>query len=170
MDKSNKNIVLIGMPGCGKTTLGSIIAEKLGKDFIDIDEIIEKQAGCTISEIFLKGENVFRDLETKAVLDLEGKEGIIIAAGGGVVKRAVNMASLRKNGIIVYIDRCIRDISADIDISKRPLLAKDVEQLAELYFERCGLYRQYSDLIVKNEGSICETAGKIIGELSGIFF
>ena len=164
-DSINKNIVLIGMPGCGKTTLGKLLAEKLGRKLTDIDHYIEEKEGCAINDIFEYGEEAFRNIETKAVLDLEEEEASVIATGGGVVKRASNMDSLKKNGIIVYIDRSIKDIAIDIDIRTRPLLANSIERLTELYFERHDLYRRYSDLTVKNEGKITEVVENIKKEI-----
>lgn len=162
MDDSNKNIVLIGMPGCGKTTIGKLLAEKLGKRFIDIDAMVEKQEGCTINELFRQGEEHFRKLETEAVLALEKEKASVIATGGGIIKRASNMASLKKNGIIVYVDRPVRDIAGDIDASTRPLLADGTDRLIQLYAERDDLYKKYSDFIIKNEGEITEVVENII--------
>jgi shikimate kinase len=162
MANNSKNIVLIGMPGCGKTIIGKLLAEKLGKKFIDIDSLIEKQEGCTINELFRHGEEYFRNLETEAVLALEKEEASVIATGGGTVKRASNIESLKKNGIIVYIDRSVRDIKADIDASTRPLLSNGTDRLVQLYAERHDLYRKYSNFTIKNEGEIAETVKNII--------
>lgn len=162
MDDTGKNIVLIGMPGCGKSTIGKVLSKKLGMKFIDIDIVIEKQEKCTISQLFQQGEEHFRNQEAKAVQSLENEDSSVIAAGGGVVKRASNMDSLRKNGIVIYIDRSIKDILMDIDISTRPLLAGGRERLEQLYRERCFLYRKYSDFTVTNKGKITETVENII--------
>lgn len=86
MKRVYKNVVLIGMPGSGKTTLGKILAGELDKSFIDIDEYIEKQQECTISEIFKSGEEFFRDLESRAVAQVSKREDIVISTGGGVIK------------------------------------------------------------------------------------
>ncbi|HYE81235.1 MAG TPA: shikimate kinase [Clostridia bacterium] len=161
MYNSSKNIVLIGMPGCGKTTIGKLLAKELGRKFIDIDNIVEEQVGCTINELFRLGEEHFRNLEAAAVLVLEKEESSVIAAGGGIVKRASNMESLKKNGMIVFIDRSVKDIAADIDATTRPLLANGTGRLAELYAERYGLYKKYSDFIVANEGKMMEVVENI---------
>ena len=161
MKNRDKNIILIGMPGCGKTTIGKLLADKLKRKYIDIDSIIEKQAGCTINEIFKQGEQKFRNLETEAVLALEREEASVITTGGGIVKKALNMESLSKNGIIIYIDRNIEEIANDIDTSTRPLLAKGTGQLEQLHVERHDLYKKYSDLTVKNEGEIVEVVESI---------
>lgn len=165
MDNSSKNIVLTGMPGCGKTAIGKMLAQKLGRKFIDTDELVEQQAGCTISELFKNGEEHFRNLETEAVLALENEKALVIATGGGVVKRAQNMASLKKNGIIIYIDRPLEEIAGDIDAGTRPLLAGGTGKLAQLHAERDGLYRLYSDIIIRNEGEITKVTEKIINTL-----
>ncbi len=170
MNKDERNIVLIGMPGCGKTTIGRLLAHRLGRSFIDIDSYIEKQAGCTVSRIFRQGEEVFRRLEAEAVLALENVKASVITTGGGIVKNASNMESLRKNGIIIYIDRSIEDISGDIDISTRPLLADGGDRLVQLYNERHELYRKYSDFTVENKGTLAATAEKIINICSKEIF
>jgi shikimate kinase len=162
MNNCDRNIVLIGMPGCGKTTIGRMLANELGKKLIDIDSYIEKQAGCTISRIFEQGEQLFRRLETEAIYALENERASVITTGGGIIKNASNMESLHKHGIIVYIDRNIKDIANDININTRPLLAKGTQQLAQLYAERHGLYVKYSDFTVKNEGQITEVMKNII--------
>lgn len=162
MYNSSKNIVLIGMPGCGKTTIGRLIAKKLDMKFIDIDGLIEEKEGCTVSELFRQGEEHFRKLETEVVLALEKEEASVIATGGGAIKRALNMESLKKNGIIVYVDRSIEDIAGDIDISARPLLAGGVGRLAQLHAERDDLYKKYSDFLVNNEGETAEIVENII--------
>lgn len=162
MDNETRNIVLIGMPGCGKTTIGKLVAARLGKKLIDIDVYIEKAQGCTIKEIFKQGEEVFRRLETEAVLALEQERSAVITTGGGVVKDPMNMSSLRKNGIIIYIDRSIKNIEEDIDTSARPLLAQGKSRLEGLYAERHELYSRYCDFTVNNDGVITETVESII--------
>lgn len=166
MADSSKNIILIGMPGSGKTMIGRLLSERLEKKFIDIDGLIEKQEGYTINELFRHGEEYFRNLETEAVLALEKEEALIISTGGGTVKRVRNMESLKKNGIVVYIDRPIKNITGDIDASTRPLLSKGTDRLVQLYAERHDLYKKYSDFTVKNEGEIAEVVENIIKLIS----
>lgn len=162
MNSETRNIVLIGMPGCGKTTIGKLLAARLGRKLIDIDAYIEKVQGCTINEIFELGEETFRRLETEAVLALEQERSAVITTGGGVVKNPMNMSSLKKNSIIVYIDRSIESITGDIDTSTRPLLAQGKSRLEGLYAERHELYSKYCDFIAKNEGLITDTVDSII--------
>jgi len=160
------NLVLIGMPGSGKTTIGGLLAEKLGRKFIDIDVFIEKQAGCTINELFRqRGEEYFRKLETEVVLAMEKEEASVISTGGGIVKRASNMESLKKNGIIIFVDRSINDIMNDIDASTRPLLADGADRLIKLHAERYALYSKYSDFTFVNKGKINEIVENICNEM-----
>lgn len=100
-----KNIVLIGMPGCGKSTLGRLLAQHLKRPFYDADNVLEKLEGKTIKELFAVSEACFRDAETRAVRHLSELEGCVIAAGGGVVKRSENIEILKTGGIVVFIDR-----------------------------------------------------------------
>lgn len=165
MKDYRSNIVLIGMPGCGKTTIGKLLSERLGMKFIDTDCLLEKQEGCTIYELFRQGEESFRNLESKVITALEEENASIIATGGGVVKKESNMESLRKNGIIIYVDRSIEDIAADIDTSTRPLLAMGTDRLVQLYAERDCLYRKYSDFAIKSKDKIEDAVEGIIALL-----
>ena len=162
-----KNIVLIGMPGCGKTTLGKLIAKRLGADFFDADEETEKNSKMKISEIFSKlGEAAFRDLEHKTLCILSNKQGSVISTGGGCVERKDNITRLRKNGIIVFIDRSVSDILSDINSENRPLLKGNVSALRQLYERRFPLYKEFCDIHIKNTDSIDEVCEKIILEVN----
>lgn len=162
MRNFDKNIVLIGMPGCGKTLIGKMLSEKLNRNFIDLDEYIEKTEGCSITEIFKNGEEYFRSLETKAVFTASKSKSSIIATGGGVIKKAVNIEKLKENGIIIFIDKSPQDIVCDIDISTRPLLKDSIQNVYKLFDERYELYKGYCDIIVKEDGRIQEIVDKII--------
>ena len=100
-----KNIVLIGMPGCGKSTLGRCLAERLGRDFIDADPEIEKDSGKTIPELFAVSEDFFRKQETRTTKRLSALQDKVLAMGGGVVLRQENIISLKENGLIIFLDR-----------------------------------------------------------------
>lgn len=155
-------IVLIGMPGCGKTTIGKILANELGYFFCDMDQHIEKVSGKKIPEIFSEGEDVFREFETKACVDLSLKKRIIISTGGGVVKNSDNIKILKENSIIVFINRSITEIIKDVDVSSRPLLKDGPEKIYELYNERIEKYVEASDIEIINDGYVKEAVEKIL--------
>jgi len=149
-----KNIVLIGMPGSGKSTLGRSLAEMLGRDFIDADPEIEKDAGKTIPELFAVSEDCFRKQETATTRRLAKLQGKVLAMGGGVVLRQENILSLKENGLIIFIDRAPENIVADVDTETRPLLAEGRQRIYDLYAKREALYRAAADVTVRNQGSL----------------
>lgn len=156
-----KNIVLIGMPASGKTTVGRIIAEKLSRELIDTDEMITSIAGADITTIFEKrGEEVFRDIESLAADRACAECGKVIATGGGVPLRAANVHSLRENGKIYFIDR---PLSALIPTEDRPT-ASTKDAIAKRYAERYELYKSVADVTVDASGTAEETAERIIAD------
>lgn len=157
-----KNLVLIGMPGCGKTTLGKMLAQKLGAAFYDADDVLEAREPYTIKEFFAQGEDVFRKAEQRTAEFLAQQQGCVIAAGGGVVKRAGSMTAYGKTGCIIFIDRAPEAIVGDVEIKTRPLLAAGTQRVFELYDERIELYKKYADRIVKNDGSIDNVLTQLI--------
>lgn len=162
------NVVLIGMPGCGKSTIGEIIAKDLNYDFYDMDVYIEEIAGKSIPELFQEGESVFRELETRACKELSEKDNMIIASGGGVVKKTINMEIMKEKSIIVFIDRPTEEIIKDVNVSTRPLLKDGAEKVYDLYKERYELYKEAADAIVVNKGlieEVIESCEKAIKEL-----
>lgn len=152
------NIVLIGMPGSGKSTIGKMLSEKLNKEFIDLDQEIVKKENETINEIFKnKGEKYFRTLETNVIQEQSLKFNAVIATGGGTVLREENMNLLKSNSIVIYLMRNLNDISIN---AERPLLTKR-SQLQELYNQRHSLYCRYADVCINN--TTCkDTITKII--------
>lgn len=156
------NIVLIGMPGCGKSTIGKRLAERLDMEFCGIDEYIEKKEARTISDIFDYGEEYFREIEKKAVVEVSKIHPRVIATGGGVVLNYCNIRALRENGIIIFIDRNLDDILSDVDISGRPLLKKGKGQLRILYEDRIELYKKYCDIQILNDKEIDQVVDEII--------
>jgi shikimate kinase len=162
MENFYKNIVLIGMPGCGKTLIGKMLSKKLSRNYIDLDEYIEKTEGCTITEIFKNGEEYFRDLESESVIMASKLKSSIISTGGGVIKRAVNIEHLKENGIIFFIDKAPEDIVCDIDISTRPLLKDSIQNVYKLFNERYEIYKSSCDIIIKENGKTQEIVEKII--------
>ncbi|MGH4050251.1 MAG: shikimate kinase [Clostridium sp.] len=157
-----KNIVLIGMPGCGKSEIGKILSKKMDMEFIDIDAFIESSNKVTIAEIFKNGEASFRDIEYDAVRELSKKKSVVISTGGGVIKIYENILNLKKNGLIIYINRPIQNILEDIDVEGRPLLAKDPANVFRLFEERSPLYKKYCDHEVMNISSIYDIVNSII--------
>lgn len=158
MERDMKNIVLVGMPGCGKTVLGRLISERLSRPFLDTDELIFDISGMRAQEILLKnGEEHFRSLETKAA-QLAGKHtGAVIATGGGIVTRAENYNALVQNGFVVHIERALEKL----DIIGRPL-SQNTHMLETLHNKRLLLYRQFSDTWVNNDDSQENAAERII--------
>lgn len=162
----NKNIVLIGLPGCGKSTIGKKLAVRLKIDFCDLDEYIEQKERLTISELFKLGEEKFRQIETAAVFEKSKSCPQIIATGGGVVLNYNNIKALQENGIIFFINRPLAQIASDLDISNRPLLQQGREQIYSLYAERIELYKNYSDFEISNSGEVEQAVAEIIGILT----
>ncbi len=147
------NIVLTGMPACGKSSVGAVIAEKLGREYYDTDEMVEKSESLKISDIFaLHGEKYFRDAETNVIKSLENKTGVVISTGGGSVLREENVRALKSNGKTVFLDR---DVSELLPTDSRPL-ASTAEDIKKRYAERIGTYTTTADIRV----SPCETPEK----------
>lgn len=154
-----KNIALIGMPSCGKSTIGQMLAAQTGKQFVDLDELIVQNAGCSIPEIFASGgETRFRALETEALRSIAGQNGLIIATGGGIVKNECNIRLLRHNSTIFFIDRALENlVMCDPD---RPLSSSE-EAVRALYAQRLPLYRKYAHHIVPNNGDLAAPVREI---------
>lgn len=161
-------IVLIGMPGCGKTTIGKILANDLSYNFYDMDDYIEKMTNKSVADLFNIGEDYFRDKETEACKELINKRKAIISSGGGVVKKKVNIDILKKDCIIVFIDRDVEDILNDLDSDSRPLLKGNKERIYNLYKERYELYKKSADIIIKNNKTIKDIVNEIIKQTSSL--
>ncbi len=154
-----ENIVLAGMPGCGKTTVGKALAERTGRRFIDTDALIVEAHGMPITEIFAKyGEQVFRDWEAECVLEASKNSGCIIATGGGAVLRKANVAALKRNGRIYFLDR---PLSALVPTADRPL-ASDMAAVEKRYAERYPIYKAVADASVLCTDMPASVAAKIL--------
>lgn len=152
-----KNIILVGMPGCGKSTLGKAVADMTGRQFIDADENIVEREQMTIPEIFSKsGEEGFRKAETEALADICKKSSCVIATGGGCVTRNENYPLLHQNGTIIWIQREIESLPTD----GRPLSQSG--NLEKMYEIRRPMYEQFADYIIKNSGDIQDIADQIL--------
>ncbi|NYE56502.1 3-dehydroquinate synthase [Carboxydothermus ferrireducens] len=149
------NIILVGLPGAGKTHTGRILARKLKKDFVDLDREIEKETGLTIKEIFARyGERYFRRLEVKKLQELFKLHNAVIATGGGTVERMDARRKLKNLGLVVYLkaspEVIIRRL---INLENRPILTQGdpLEKLSELYRRRDKFYREVSDIAINTE-------------------
>ena len=155
-----ENLILIGMPGSGKTTVGKMLAQKLGREFVDADAVLEQRAGRPITQIIpLEGEAVFRAMETEVLQDLGKRSGLVLATGGGCVTRPENYDALHRNGTIVWLRRATALLPTD----GRPL--SQAGRLEELYQRRAPLYAAFGDLTAENSGTPQETVEEILSNL-----
>ncbi len=162
IEKDTKNIILVGMPGSGKSTVGQYLAELLGREFYDSDEEIS-QKGETPAEIIEKyGEEYFRKIETQTLSDICKKSGCVIATGGGGVTREENYDIIHQNATVVFIDRDIERLST----KGRPLSQGGIEKLRQMYKVRYPLYKKFSHFSVKSQKTWQETTALIIEELN----
>ncbi len=154
------NIVLIGMAGCGKSTVGKALAEKLGKSLVDTDQMVTESENMPIPKIFAeKGEEYFRQCETEAVKSAGKEKELVIATGGGVITRPENYKPLKQNGILVFINR-----DADLlPTNGRPL--SQMHGVKELYEKRMPLYRKFADIEIDGNGTVDEVAERIVREI-----
>lgn len=160
--ENRKNIIVIGMPGAGKSVFGKRIAMRLGMKFCDADEYIEVSRNTTIKYLFKKSEEHFRKIETECSKELSKLKNTVISTGGGVVIRSENMEYLKKSGTVLFINREPEDIVEDINTEKRPLLAEKKNCIFDLYKKRIDLYKEYADVTVHNNGSVKGLTKRII--------
>lgn len=157
-----KNIVLIGMPGCGKTTISQVLAKKIPYELIDLDDYLTDYFKMSIPEMFRLGEPFFREKETEICFLLKNREATIFSCGGGVVLKTINMLYLKENGFVIWLQRDLDKIMASVDIQGRPLLKEGKEKILDLYEARKDLYALFSDVIVDNNGTIENTVKEIL--------
>ena len=154
-----ENIVLIGMPSSGKTTIGYQLSNLLGKEMIDTDEMIVKREGKEISKIFDEyGEEYFRKVECDVIREVSAKSGLIISTGGGCILNSENIKNLRLNGRLYFVDRSFENLTATDD---RPL-SSDAEALKRRYEERYDIYMNVCDKRIENNSSVEDAIKKIL--------
>ncbi len=163
------NVVFVGMPGCGKTSIGKAYANLVGRSFLDTDVFVE-QSGMPIVQIFEKyGEEIFRDKETAAIKMLSAMSEKVIATGGGAVKRKGNVEMMKQNGVVVYLKRDLDKLPSD----GRPLSQGGDEKIRRLYEERHTLYEDAADVIIETHEDVDECANRlynmIVKELPNLF-
>ena len=155
------SIVLIGMPGCGKTTVGRALAEKLGRTFVDLDEEIVRRAGMPIPEIFAReGEAGFRERESALVREFGERTGLVVSTGGGVVTRRENYIPLKQNGLLLHLRRDPAALPTD----GRPLSQATAPE--ELWRRRAPLYAAFADGEIDNNGTLAGTLEEIEKEMT----
>jgi shikimate kinase len=167
MTDKPSNIVLIGMPGSGKSTVGVILAKLTGRDFVDTDVLIQKDQGRTLQDIVDKdGYLILREIEEKTILKLECRNHIV-ATGGSAVYSQAAMEHLKSNGIAVFLNVDMQTLFMRVqDFDTRGLAKRPDQGVSDLFSERHGLYRKYADVIIDCEGlnheAIC---AKIVSEV-----
>ncbi|MBE6836336.1 MAG: shikimate kinase [Ruminococcaceae bacterium] len=153
-----KNVVFIGMPSCGKSTVGRVFAEKTGRAFFDTDRLIEERYSKKPSEIITEnGEEYFRKLETEVITDISRNTGVVISVGGGAVLKEENIDALRQNGVLVYLDRPLDElVSVDRPLSKN---------ISALFEKRKPFYDKAADIKIKSQPTAEMTADEVIKKL-----
>ncbi len=158
VERRFRNIVLVGMPGCGKSTQAQLLARALGRNAVDTDAYVEQAVGKPIPQIFEEmGEAAFRQYEAEAVQELGKGSGNVIATGGGAILTVENRAALRQNGIVVFLERDTEKLAR----AGRPL-SRDAEAVRQLYAKRLPLYRAVADVTVSVCGTPEETCTRIL--------
>lgn len=166
-DKNKNNLIFLsGMMGCGKSSVGALLAKELDMQFIDLDEYIVKRTNKTISQMFEIGEEHFRCQETESLFDLvKNTKKAVVALGGGALTKARNCGMLKMAGITIFVDRSLENIKSTIDQQSRPLIKDDIKKLDELYNKRIDTYRRSCNFIVENNATAEECVAKICEEL-----
>ena len=158
-----KNIVLIGMMGCGKSTCGRLLAQRLGREFFDTDALIEAREGRTISDLFAAdGEEYFRTKEREIGEELARRQGLVIACGGGLPTRPKAIAPLKESGMVVFLNRDPEEIFASVSMADRPLGQAGKAAFLERFRQREPMYRQWADVVISSRPLPEETVNDIM--------
>ncbi|MBE7012875.1 MAG: shikimate kinase [Ruminococcaceae bacterium] len=160
-----KNIYLIGMPGCGKSTIGKIISREMNMKFVDLDAYIVESTGKSVEEMFTIGERYFRTQEAECLKKTALLTDTVVATGGGVVEMPINADTMKNSGTVVFIDTPVRNILSNSSLSGRPLLADNKNKIFELYERRYDKYVDAADVVVLNNGTVDEITEKIISSV-----
>ena len=166
MDKSN--IVLCGFMASGKTTVGKLLADLTGMELVDTDRLIEQDTGMKIKEIFKsKGEDRFREMERRKVVEVSGMDGLVIAVGGGAVLDSRNVEDLKRKAVVYLLEVSPEDVVRRTRTDERPLLAREATDIESLLRSREQAYLDASDVVVGTKG---KSPGEIAGEIADDFF
>ncbi len=161
-----RNIYLIGMMGCGKSTCARRLARKLGKSMLDTDEMIVERAGKSINEIFaMEGEAAFRDMETQVCRECGEKTDLVVATGGGLPLREENQRLLRQSGIVVFLHRDPAEIFDSADMSGRPLGQQGRQAFLERFAARLPIYRACAHIEITDFSTVERTVAEILMKL-----
>lgn len=163
------NIVLIGMPGCGKSTVGVVLAKNLALDFIDSDLLIQREEGMRLSAIIERfGDDGFREIENRVNSSIQAEHSVI-ATGGSVVYGEEAMAHLKSIGTVIYLKLSYEQIEERLgNLHARGVSIKEGQTLRDLYNERCPLYERWADMVVACDGKrLREVVLYISGRLTG---
>lgn len=159
-----KNIVLIGMMGCGKTTCANLLSKRLSRPVVDTDSLIVERENRSISDIFAsEGEMYFRDLETAVAHEIGRKSGLIVATGGGLPLRGENVAALRENSVVFWLKRDPASTFASESMDGRPLAQDGQEAFIKRFEQRAPIYQAAADYVIENFSDPETTVGEILG-------
>jgi len=159
---TNKNLVLIGMMGCGKSTIARLLGRRLDRNVVDTDDLIEEREGLTIPEIFAReGEQYFRDLELTVAKELSQMENLVIACGGGLPMRPECMTALKEKGVVFWINRDPGTIFDQVSMVDRPLGQGSREDFLAKFAQREPVYRRWADHIIEGHALASEAEGMI---------
>ena len=159
-----KNIVLIGMMGCGKTTVGTLLARRLGMTLADTDQLIEAREGRSIPEIFAReGEEHFRALESALARELAGQEGLVVACGGGLPLREEAISPLWESGVVFWLFRDPGELYDSLDTAQCPLAQAGRAAFLERYAQREPIYRRWAHYVIQGHDDPAVDADQIAG-------